>query len=45
MTDIDDVVSADTFEGRQELQPRKVLSPREVLREVGAVLRRMEVDC
>ncbi len=44
MTDIDDVVSADTFEGRQELQPRKVLSPSEVLREVGAVLRMSEAD-
>ncbi|MEO8363123.1 MAG: NADH dehydrogenase (quinone) subunit D [Ilumatobacteraceae bacterium] len=44
MTDIDDVISADTFEGRQEMQPRKVLSPREVLREVGAVLRMSEAD-
>ena len=44
MTDIDDVISADTFEGRQELQSRAGLSAKEVLREVGAVLRMSEAD-
>ena len=44
MTDIDDVFAADTYEGRQELQPRRALSAKEVLREVGAVLRMSEAD-
>ncbi|MEO5974496.1 MAG: NADH dehydrogenase (quinone) subunit D [Ilumatobacteraceae bacterium] len=44
MTDVDDVFAADTYEGRQELQPRKLLSAKEVLREVGAVLRMSEAD-
>ena len=44
MTDVDDVFAADTDEGRQELQSRKLLSAKEVLREVGAVLRMSEAD-
>ncbi len=44
MTDVDDVISANTFEGGQELQSRTVLSAKEVLREVGAVLRMSETD-
>ncbi len=44
MTAHNEIISADTFEGRQELQSRNVLTAKEVLREVGAVLRMSEAD-
>ncbi len=44
MTAPNEIISAGTFEGRQELQSRNVLTAKEVLREVGAVLRMSEAD-
>ncbi|MEI7881926.1 MAG: NADH-quinone oxidoreductase subunit D, partial [Actinomycetota bacterium] len=38
------VVSAGTFEGNQELRSRSELTAKEVMREVGAVLRMSEAD-
>ena len=46
MTAVDDTtfVAAGTSEGAQELRPRSELTAKEVLREVGAVLRMSEAD-